>query len=45
MTNNDGTTKITSDWLGREKEELWFAKTLADFEINDIAAPPATVLL
>jgi hypothetical protein len=24
---------------------LWFAKTLADFEINDIAALPATVLL
>jgi hypothetical protein len=24
---------------------VWFAKTLADFEINDIAALPATVLL
>jgi hypothetical protein len=24
---------------------LWFAKTLADFEINDLAAAPATVLL
>ena len=24
---------------------LWFAKTLADFEINDIAYPPASVLL
>jgi hypothetical protein len=28
-----------------EEDGLWFAKTLADFEINDLAAPPAPVLL
>ena len=29
----------------RVRVALWFAKTLADFEINDLAAAPATVLL
>jgi hypothetical protein len=26
-------------------QALWFAKTPADFEINDLAAPPAPALL
>ncbi len=47
MTMGRASSKSKIRWSSElaRIERLWFAKTLADFEINDLAASPAPVLL